>query len=183
MTNDSFHVYDNDIHEYDNPIPVWFAWLFYLTILWAIGYATYFLVGPGKHLSDALDQEMQAAKFAQTAQAPAQGPSDDELNAKIKDANVQAQGKTVFAQKCVSCHGAKGQGAIGPNLTDEYWIHGGSPSQIFKVITEGVSANGMPPWGPIIVESERVALVAFIKNLPHVAPPEGKAPQGQPAGK
>lgn len=78
-----------------------------------------------------------------------------------------AKGKEIFAQNCASCHGPEAKGLVGPNLTDNTWIHGGKPEDIQNTITKGVAAKGMPTWGPIL-GNEKVADVAtFIYSLSH----------------
>ena len=79
----------------------------------------------------------------------------------------------------VACHGDKGQGGIGPNLTDDYWLHGGKLAQIAATITNGVSDKGMPPWGPMLSGEQIKSLAVFVKSLHGTNPPGAKAPQGE----
>jgi cytochrome c oxidase cbb3-type subunit 3 len=104
--------------------------------------------------------------------------SEDELRAFMKDSARIKAGREVFQGKCVSCHGAQGQGGIGPNLTDDYWIHGGKMTDIVKVVSEGVLDKGMPPWGAILKQDELYSVVIFVKSLRGTNPPGAKAPQG-----
>jgi cytochrome c oxidase cbb3-type subunit 3 len=107
------------------------------------------------------------------------GPSEEKLNAALKDESQLTKGKALYAGKCASCHGQKGEGLIGPNLADKYWINGdGNISSIAKTISEGVPAKGMPPWAAIFTEPELTQIVAFVKSLKGTSPPNGKAPQG-----
>lgn len=76
-----------------------------------------------------------------------------------------ALGKQVYVQNCASCHGAAGQGLVGPNLRDGYWIHGAAFTDVLKVVDEGVAAKGMPAWGPILGGEKVKAAVVYIKTL------------------
>ena len=90
-----------------------------------------------------------------------------------------AAGKDVYATNCFPCHGQHGEGGIGPNLTDDYWIHGGKSSDIVRVISNGVPDKGMTSWLPILGENRVVQLAAFIISLHGTSPPGAKAPQGE----
>ena len=97
----------------------------------------------------------------------------------IADPNSVKAGKEIFLSKCSSCHGEHGQGIIGPNLTDHFWLHGkGTAVDIFKTVDKGVPDKGMPPWGPILAASEVKNVVAFVKTLQGTNPANPKAPQG-----
>jgi cytochrome c oxidase cbb3-type subunit 3 len=87
-------------------------------------------------------------------------------------------GGEVFAKNCGSCHGSKGEGSIGPNLTDKFWIHGAKLSEIYTTVEKGVLDKGMPPWGPVLKPEELKQVVAFVKSLKGSNPPNPKAPQG-----
>jgi cytochrome c oxidase cbb3-type subunit 3 len=98
-------------------------------------------------------------------------------NAAVDPAQIEA-GREIFAGQCAVCHSADGGGLIGPNLTDPYWIHGGSNMAIFEIIRVGVPEKGMAPWESIYTETERVSLVAFIRSLQNTTPATPKEPQG-----
>jgi cytochrome c oxidase cbb3-type subunit 3 len=85
-----------------------------------------------------------------------------------------------FARSCASCHGEKAQGLIGPNLTDERWIHGGSVDKVFQSIAKGWPAKGMPPWGRTLTPEELSALVSYIRSLQASNPPNARPPEGDP---
>jgi cytochrome c oxidase cbb3-type subunit 3 len=85
----------------------------------------------------------------------------------------------VFVKNCAACHGDHGQGLIGPNLTDDNWLHGqGVPADIVKTISEGVAEKGMPPWGPVLKPEEIVGATAYIRSLHGSNPAGAKEPQG-----
>lgn len=173
------HEYDG-IQEFDNPLPRWWVQMFYLTIVFSIGYYGYYEFGPGKGLSETFDAEMSQAQVLRAQNAPKEPAGGDsaKLLAAVKDPGQVTKGKAVYTSKCASCHGAQGQGSIGPNLTDDHWIHGGKAPEIAKTVAEGVAAKGMPPWGSVISADELVQVVAYVKSLRGTNPPNAKAPEG-----
>ena len=96
-----------------------------------------------------------------------------------KDPATLAQGKDVFVSTCAPCHKPDGGGNIGPNLTDAYWIHGSKPTDIYRTVTEGVPAKGMPTWAPVLGEQRVEAVVAYVISIENTNVPGGKAPQGE----
>lgn len=164
-----------DILEADNRLPNWWLATFYVTIVFAVGYWFYyqgFKVEPGLH-------EQFAAEQAEAAARSGAPMSPAALVTLSHDAAVVAQGAALFHTNCVSCHGDHAEGRVGPNLTDENWIHGGAPDQIYQTITTGVPAKSMPQWGPILGARGVQAATAFILSIrnTHVA---GKPPEGEP---
>ncbi|MBL7826011.1 MAG: c-type cytochrome, partial [Saprospiraceae bacterium] len=89
-----------------------------------------------------------------------------------------AAGKIVFNSYCILCHGHQGQGGIGPNLTDPYWLHGGKPASILQTVVYGVPEKGMPVWGNMLTPKEIGEIVAYIQSIQGSNPPDAKAPQG-----
>jgi len=172
------HVYEEDIHELNHPAPMWWQLIFYASIIFGIGYIAYYEFLGGPTLKQELDQKMAQIETLRKANQPA-GISDDDLNAFIKDASNVTKGKTIYAGKCASCHGNDGQGIIGPNLTDNFWIHGGKPAQVLKVVKEGVLDKGMPPWNGILSDNETLTVVAYLYSLKGTHPANPKAPQGE----
>ncbi len=173
------HEYDG-IRELDNNLPSWWLATFYITIVFALLYFAYYSLGEGPGLRDEFNQAKLAAEQKQAASKPKEtGIDETQLANMLKDsAQIQA-GKVVFDGKCASCHGNKGEGLIGPNLTDAYWIHGkGTWVDITKAVDTGVPDKGMPPWGPILKPVELQQVVVYIKSLEGTNPPNAKAPQG-----
>ncbi len=172
------HDYDG-IHELDNHLPPWWKWLFYATIVWGF---IYYLV---YHVFDALPlmQEeyaivMEDAKVAREAMMALEGNNIDENNVEFSDAaDVLANGKAIYDRECVACHAPEGQGLIGPNFTDNYYIHGGSINDIFKTIKYGVPQKGMISWQSKLTPSDMRDVGSFIMTL------RGKTPQNPPAPK
>jgi cytochrome c oxidase cbb3-type subunit 3 len=89
-----------------------------------------------------------------------------------------ASAKEIFVTRCAACHGAQGQGIIGPNLTDEYWLHGGRPTEILHTITYGEPQAGMIPCKDQLKPEELAAMAAYVLTLQGTKPANGKAPDG-----
>jgi cytochrome c oxidase cbb3-type subunit 3 len=104
----------------------------------------------------------------------------DETNVKyLSDAAELAKGKEIFEKNCTPCHGPQAQGAqVGPNLTDNYWIHGGAMGDIFKTIKNGVQGKGMKSWKNDLTPSMIAQVSSYIKSLKGSNPPNPKAPDG-----
>jgi cytochrome c oxidase cbb3-type subunit 3 len=96
----------------------------------------------------------------------------------VANPDMIAAGAEHYALQCAACHGDQGQGLIGPNLTDAYWIHGADNLNVYQVISEGVVTQGMPPWEAVYSPEERAELVAFVQSLKGTNPPGAKEPQG-----
>ncbi len=173
------HEYDG-IRELDHPLPEWWLWLFYLTIAFSIFYSAYYMTGWGPTLREELEvsmKEIEATK-PQTPQS-GEGTTEESLLALVSQADKVGQGRAAYVGKCAACHGDKGQGVIGPNLTDEFWIHGtGKLTDIAGTIRVGVPAKGMPPWEQIMTKDEIHYVTAFIRTLRGTQPPGAKEPQG-----
>ena len=172
------HAYDG-IEEYDNPLPGWWSWIFVATIVFSVGYYFYYQIGPGPTIIAQYEEDMRAAAERQAKLAPAPGAvSEEALRALARDARAMAGAKEVFATRCLPCHGPQGQGLIGPNLTDDYWIHGGTLVQIRHTISEGVPEKGMVPWKDQLKPEDLSALAAYTGTLHGTNPPNPKPPQG-----
>lgn len=173
------HEYDG-IREYDNPLPTWFRQIYWGTILFGIGYFAYYhVLGAGTSLKDAYAEDMREHRLMLAEQAPSEEVSDESLAKLAKDPAMVEDGKATFLLRCQPCHADRGQGNIGPNLTDDYWIHGsGSLTDIYKVVNEGVPDKGMPPWGMQLSPVELRQVAAFVASL-RGKNIKGKPPQGQ----
>lgn len=176
------HEYDG-IREYDNPTPGWWNWLFFLTFVFSIGYFIHYHLGDGVSVEEAYAMEMKQAREAAEKRALAEGEITEEtIQAAMSSESAVAAGKEKFVQNCAACHGQQGEGQIGPNLTDAYWIHGdGSLMSIKDLVANGVAEKGMPAWEKQLTREELVRVVAYVgtlrgKNIP------GKEPQGDKVG-
>ncbi|UKJ05923.1 cbb3-type cytochrome c oxidase N-terminal domain-containing protein [Solitalea lacus] len=174
------HDYDG-IRELDNKMPPWFIWLFNVTIFFAVVYLLVY------HVFRSAPLQIQEYKN-ELAVAEKQSEEFRKKSASLVDENSvvlltdQAQiksGQTIFNTNCVACHGSKGEGGVGPNLTDDYWLHGGSVKNIFKTIKYGVPEKGMKSWQQDISPSQMQELVSFIKTLHGTNPPNAKEKQGE----
>lgn len=139
------------IEEYDNPLPDWWLGLFWACIIWAFGYTI--------HYHFIADRSQEKALAAELAAADARWPASSQQTEFVITPDLAAAGRSVYATNCAACHGPELRGGIGPDLTDETWIHGSSSEDVLRTITDGVAAKGMPGWGPIL-GTERVRQVA-----------------------
>jgi cytochrome c oxidase cbb3-type subunit 3 len=172
------HDYDG-IEEYDNPLPGWWVWIFWATIIFSLGYWLYYQIGPGPTIIAQYDDEMRAATARQAKLAPPAGAvTDDVIVVLTKNPRAMAAAKEIFVARCAACHGPQGQGLIGPNLTDDYWLHGGRPTQILHTITDGVPDKGMVPWKDQLKPEELPMMAAYVLSLAGTNPPNPKPPQG-----
>lgn len=177
------HEYDG-IQELDNSLPLWWRYLFYITIYFAAGYLIYYHVAHAGPLQEGEYQnEMRAgasAKAAATTRFEAGIPTLKPSS----DAMVLDQGRQTYAKMCAPCHRADGGGLVGPNLTDDYWIHGNAFSDSVKVIWDGVPAKGMVTWKATLKPDEIYAVASYIYTLrgAKLATP-GKPPENLQAAK
>jgi cytochrome c oxidase cbb3-type subunit III len=173
------HEYDG-IREYDNPLPGWWLLLFWATILFSAWYLLYYQLGHGETVEQEYGREMLALYDVQMKQLLKLGPINDAMIAGFSaKPDMMASAKGLFAQRCAVCHGQYGQGNIGPNLTDDYWLYGGTPTQVYHTITEGVPAKGMIAWKAQLPAGQILALAAYVGTLHGSNPPNPKAPQGE----
>lgn len=176
------HDYDG-IHEFDNDLPPWWKMTFYVTAIFAAVYLIWFHTGSTDRLSIA---EYQAEMTEATLLAQKAGLADDPNKpTDYKPLTAAADlivGKTLFGQNCAACHGKAGEGQVGPNLTDEYWLHGGEVNKIFHTIKYGVQGKGMVPWKGKLSGKEMLQVASYILTLKGTNPPNAKEPQGEKEG-
>lgn len=173
------HEYDG-IQEYDNRLPNWWLYTLFGTVAFAavywLGYHTFHSYDLPKA---AYDRDVAAANAREAARVRESGPiTAAGLVTLSKDASTVGKGKETFTQYCAACHKADGSGNIGPNLTDNAWLHGGAPDKIYATVNEGQPAKGMPAWGPQLGEEKTESVVAYVLTLKNTNVPGGKAPQG-----
>jgi cytochrome c oxidase cbb3-type subunit 3 len=166
------HVYDG-IEEADNDLPRWWLYSLYAAIFFAAGYWFYyheFEIGP-------LPLDQYTAEVS--AAADSSGEVTAELLAALASSSDEVErGRGLFGEHCAVCHGDSGQGNIGPNLTDDRWLHGGAAMSIHTTIRDGVGAKGMPAWGPTLGPSSVRSLAVFVASIRDTNVP-GKEPQGE----
>lgn len=187
---DTSHVWDGDLTEYNKPLPKWWINLFFLTIVFAIGYLVWFpgfgnFTGMGKWSSASEHDAQKAAEDAKLAETfrPYDGKPIDVL---ARDPHAIALGRSIFSNNCSTCHGSTAQGAIGyPNLTDSIWHWGGTPERVLQTVLDGREA-AMPSWGKVLTgmggENAVDYVVAYVRTLsaPETLQNNYMAAQGKP---
>jgi cytochrome c oxidase cbb3-type subunit 3 len=174
------HDYDG-IKELDNHLPPWWKYLFYLTIAFSVVYIfIYHISGSLPLQAEEYERDMALAAAQKAEQAATAEVSDiNESNVEYTDDPAAlANGKEVFAMNCAACHKADGAGGIGPNLTDKYWLHGGSINDIYSTIKYGVPDKGMIAWEPLLSPTQMRDAASYIISLAGTNPPNAKGPQG-----
>ncbi len=176
---------DDIVHEIDgivelnHPAPVWWQTIYYISIVWAIAYASFYLTGNGRSIRESLVADLAQLENGKTVAVISPEVEREELRKVYRSPEGLASGRAIFTKNCATCHAPDGGGGIGPNLTDVSWIHGdGSIDSILKVVREGVAEKGMPPWGPILKREETLSVVAFVRSLRGNAPGKPKVAQG-----
>ncbi|HMN69728.1 MAG TPA: cbb3-type cytochrome c oxidase N-terminal domain-containing protein, partial [Bdellovibrionales bacterium] len=168
------HEYDG-IQECDYPLPNWWLFTFLATIMFGYLYFIHYELGGGQSISQELEADLAAVEKIKKAHGPV-GDSEDELQQLLGSGAALEEGKSVFAGKCAACHGPELQGSIGPNLTDEFWIHGqGKLVDVALVIRKGALDKGMPPWDGQLKDSEIKAVTVFIVSQIGSKPANTKA--------
>lgn len=173
------HTYD-DIEEYDNELPNWWLYTLFGAMVFALGYFFWYEV---LHAGPSQQQTYEASRVEdrrrEAERARRMGAMNDEgLRTLSHDAATVEQGRALFTQNCAACHRADGGGQIGPNLTDNQWIHGGTPLRVFRTVSEGIAAKGMPAWGAQLGPDRTMSVVAYLLTLRNTNVAGGKAPQG-----
>lgn len=174
------HNYDG-IRELDNNLPNWWKWGFYFTILFGCVYLYRYHVAHSAPLSQ---QEFQIAMAQAEEQKEAYlkktaSQVDENTVSILTDAAAIQEGGKIFAASCSPCHGDKGQGIVGPNLTDDYWLHGGSIHDVFKTIKYGYPEKGMKSWKDDFSPVQISKIANYVKSLHGTNPPNAKEPQGE----
>jgi cytochrome c oxidase cbb3-type subunit 3 len=171
------HDYDG-IRELDNRLPPWWLYGFYLTIIVAGIYLYRFHVahtGPGsgeEYATAVANADQEVKEYLKK-----KGDLVDENTVTLLTSESDlAEGKTIFMKSCVACHKEDGRGDVGPNLTDNYWIHGADVKSVFKTIRYGI--NAIPKWETSYSNKEIAALASYVKSLKGTKPTNAKAPQG-----
>jgi len=165
------------IRELDNKLPRWWVWLFYLTTIFAVIYLMYYHVfGAGDLMSTEYAKEMRLGEALKSA---SMSKFEQNLAAlePSKDPQVLESGKGTFLKLCAPCHRVDGGGLVGPNLTDDYWIHGSNFVDNVKIIWTGVPTKGMITWKGVIKPNEISAVASYIYTLRGTKPVNPKPPE------
>lgn len=174
------HEYDG-IREYDNPMPRWWLLTLWGTVVFSLLYLFNLPgVGPGKgRVADYTADSARAAALAASSD-PFAAVSGEAVAAAAADAGQREAGRALFATNCAACHAADGGGGIGPNLTDDAWIHGGQPLDVFRTAANGVPEKGMPTWKAMLSRDQLLAVSGYVVSLRGTTPAAPKEPQGAP---
>ncbi|OQP40805.1 hypothetical protein A4H97_14425 [Niastella yeongjuensis] len=177
---DTGHDYDG-IRELDNRLPPWWLYGFYVSILFAVIYFYRFHIS---HSAPSSTEEFQIAMNEAEAQKALylkkSANNVDENTIKVLTAAADIEGgQKVFTQNCAACHGKAGEGVVGPNLTDDYWLHGGNIKDVFKTIKYGWPEKGMRSWKDDLSPMQMAQVASYIKSIHGSNPPNPKPQQGE----
>ncbi len=182
------HNYD-EIQELDNPLPAWWVNLFHITTIFAVIYLiifSFFLPSSGVRAERATQAVLHPELARKVSASGAAVAVEETVPAEpvfVNDEETLEAGKKIFATKCIACHGAYGEGLVGPNLTDKYWIHGkGAEKDIYTVVSEGVPDKGMLTWKTQMSDEDICSVTVYVKSLQGSNPAKPKAPQGELVG-
>lgn len=169
------HEYDG-IRELDNNLPPWWVWGFYLTILFSILYVFHYHFLKTGDLQDAeYTKEVKQAEQDIKTYLDKMAMNVDETNVTLlSDPDALTRGKVLFSENCITCHKNNGEGDIGPNLTDNYWLYGNDIRQVFGTIKNG-TPGGMPEHASKLNPVQLQQVASFVLRLPYK---QGKEPQG-----
>ncbi|NQU35394.1 MAG: c-type cytochrome [Bacteroidetes bacterium] len=170
------HSYDG-IKELDNELPPWWKWLFYLTIIFSIVYMVRLFVFQADDLVQENEYQLVVEKYAKDN--PNSAPSAEFKIVMLTSAADLAAGKETWTKICSACHLVDGGGIVGPNMTDNYWIHGNKVEDLYKIVTNGVIEKGMIPYNTQLSEKARLEVISYIlTDLVGSTPATPKAPEG-----
>ena len=176
-------MFDHDfdgIKELDSKIPPWFAWLFIITIIFAAYYMIdYHVIGSGQVMQEEYAEEVRIALLEKEALIKSGAFVNEETVTFLSEVSALDAGKNIFQTNCIACHAADGGGIVGPNLTDDYWIHGGGIKNVFKVIKYGVVEKGMIAWQTQLSPNQMQEVASYVLSLHSTTPAAPKQPEGE----
>lgn len=173
------HDYDG-IKELDNALPPWWKYGFYFTIVVGLIYLVNFhVMGLGKNPTEEYNAEMEAARIQKERYEASNKDKIDENKVPMADAAGIKEGQQLFEANCAACHLKDGGGNVGPNLTDDYWLHKGSLNDIYRTIKVGYPDKGMQSWSGQFTPKQISYLASFIKSIHGTKPATAKAQQGE----
>lgn len=173
------HEYDG-IREYDNPMPKWWKWTFWATFYFSIGYFVhYHLTDNGPSVAATYEAELALAREQAALRAMGSEVNEAALAGLMSQSEMMTDAAKLFVQKCGPCHGNRGEGLIGPNLTDRFWLHGDAGLvSIYELIRDGVPTKGMPAWNRQLTPIELTKVAAFVGTLRGTDVPGPRGPEG-----
>ncbi|MCF6401825.1 c-type cytochrome [Chitinophaga filiformis] len=179
MEEDMGHDYDG-IRELNNPTPPWWRWSFYFSMVFAVVYVWRFQIAHSapSQVEELAIAEAAAAEAKEEYLKNAANNIDENSVTLLTGADDIAAGQKLFSTNCAACHGPQGQGVVGPNLTDDYWLHGGQVKAVFSTIKYGVPEKGMKSWKDDFSPKQLAQLTSYIKSIRGSNPPNPKEQQG-----
>ncbi|MEX2514098.1 MAG: cbb3-type cytochrome c oxidase N-terminal domain-containing protein [Cyclobacteriaceae bacterium] len=174
------HSYDG-IVELDNFMPPWLKYVFYMSIAFAVIYfVNYSVLGIGDNQYEEYEEELAIAEEEAELFRASDATTIDETNVQFDKSGPGIQaGKDLYETNCAACHAMDGGGGVGPNFTDQYWIHGGSINDVFSVVKYGVVEKGMIPWQDQLSPEQIQQVSSYILTMQGGTPANPKAPQGE----
>lgn len=170
------HDFDG-IKELDNRLPPWLKYLFYASIIFSFAYMVRLIVFEDDSIVQSMEYENEMAAANPETEAVA-----DSVVAEVKIVSMEeklSKGKATYNSVCAVCHGKFGEGLVGPNLTDEYWIHGGTVEELSAVIANGVIEKGMIAFKDQLSPTQREYVLDYILSMEGTNPANAKAPEGE----
>lgn len=174
------HEYDG-IRELNNGMPPWLRYLFLGTIIFGVVYFIYYsMLGIGHTQEEEYEREMAiaAAQKEERMKLAANRVDENTVVMLTEKAHLE-EGKKLFTENCATCHGELGGGGAGPNLTDEFWIHGGGIKNVFKMVKYGFIQKGMPPWEDKLTPFQMQKVASYVMSLQGTNPPGALPPAGE----
>ena len=173
------HEFDG-IRELDNNLPPWWINMFYATIVFSGIYMYYYDWGGSDWSStNQYNTEMEVAAKEKSRILAASNENVTEENVtRLTESGPIGEGELIYKNVCVACHGPNGEGGVGPNMTDEYWLHGGGIKNVFKTIKYGVPEKGMIAWAAQLKPSDMQKVASYILTMQGTKPANPKEPQG-----
>lgn len=166
------------IKELDNPLPPWLKYIFYITIIISFTYLMRLVVFKDDTIIQKKEYSKEMAAARAKTEVAVKAEAVQSAAKPMTQEEILAGGKTTFDKICYVCHGKFGEGLVGPNFTDDYWIHGNRPEDLKKVITDGVIDKGMLSYKSQLSNKQIDQVIAYILSLHGTNPPNQKAPQG-----
>lgn len=178
------HVYDG-IEENDYPLPRWWLGTFWITVLFGFAYWYYYHSAeqgllPRAEYTQAHETYESSMRESQRKLAENGDASLNEsaMAQAVADPTHVARGRGYYVSHCAACHGQKGEGLVGPNLTDKHWLYEPTPASLYEVVAKGKLTKGMPAWGPVLGPTKVRDVLVYVFSIRDTQV-SGKAPQGE----